>query len=115
MRLRQPYIDLIGIWKGFGYPDRRNFQWDSKARIRIWNGNNCHFVVFSDLDEPDSGTSITNSSENLATFIRAITLLSASAKLITGKKKSLLLLIPGTGKNTSLLAGSISSEKRRKL
>ena len=70
MRLRQPYIDLIGIWKGFGYPDHRNFQWDSKARIRIWNGNNCHFVVFSDLDEPDSGTSITNSSENLATFIR---------------------------------------------
>ena len=70
IRLRQPYIDLIGIWKGFGYLDRRNFHWDSKARIRIWNGNNCHFVVFSDLDEPDSGTSITNSSENLATLIR---------------------------------------------
>lgn len=70
MATRQPDIDLIGIWKGFGYLDRPNSQWDSKARIRLWTGDNCRLVVKSDLDEQDSGTSITNSSENLATLIR---------------------------------------------
>ena len=68
-KLKQPDLDIIGIWKGFGHQHGRE-KWDSKARIRIWKGNP-NFVVMSDLDEDDTGSSITNSSEYLATLIKA--------------------------------------------
>ncbi len=65
----QPLIDNIVIWRGFGYPHKPNNPWDSKCRLRIWNQNPV-IVLFSDLDIPDTGTSITNCCENLATIVQ---------------------------------------------
>ncbi|MDJ0599566.1 MAG: hypothetical protein QNJ37_12070 [Crocosphaera sp.] len=61
-------IDKIIIWKGFGYPHQQNSNWDSKCRLRIWNTYPMAIVV-SDLNEPKTGTSITNCSENLLTLV----------------------------------------------
>ncbi|EAZ88230.1 hypothetical protein [Crocosphaera chwakensis] len=58
-------IDRIISWHGFGYPDKPNKPLDSKCRLRIWQQDPV-IVLFSDLNEEDTGTSITNCSENLA-------------------------------------------------
>jgi hypothetical protein len=65
----QPLIDAIVIWRGFGYPHKPNNPWDSKCRLRIWQQNPV-IVLFSDLDIPNTGTSITNCCENLATIVQ---------------------------------------------
>lgn len=65
----QPNTDIIAIWKGFGRIDQRNGLFESKCRIRIWQLHDKNIVLFSDLDKPDTGTSITNCSENLATLV----------------------------------------------
>ena len=62
-------IDYIISWHGFGYPDRRSELWDSLCRVRIWQQKPI-IVLFSDLNEEDTGTSITNCSENLATLVQ---------------------------------------------
>ncbi|WP_157951274.1 hypothetical protein [Cyanothece sp. BG0011] len=65
----QPIIDNIIIWKGFGYPHKPNNPWDSKCRLRIWQQNPV-IVLFSDLDIPDTGTSITNCCENISSIVQ---------------------------------------------
>ncbi|MGB3508017.1 MAG: hypothetical protein WBA93_01980 [Microcoleaceae cyanobacterium] len=62
--------DCIILWRGFGRP--RSGNWESKCRVRIWHhdSQSATVVLFSDLDEEDSGTSITNASENIATLVR---------------------------------------------
>lgn len=62
--------DCIVVWRGFGRP--RSGKWDSKCRVRIWHddSHSATVVLFSDLDEDDTGTSITNASENVATLVR---------------------------------------------
>ncbi|NEP59732.1 MAG: hypothetical protein F6J86_06180 [Symploca sp. SIO1B1] len=68
----KPDVDVIAIWKGFGRELHEPGLWESKARVRIWKGDECFptVVVFSDLDESGTGTSITNCSENLATRVK---------------------------------------------
>ncbi|WP_013325546.1 hypothetical protein [Gloeothece verrucosa] len=68
--LNEPDIDVIAVWSGHGYPDRPNALYESTARVRIWKKKSPLIVVFSDLDAEDSGTSITNCSENLATLVK---------------------------------------------
>ena len=62
--------DCIIVWRGFGRS--RSGNWDSKCRVRIWHddSHSATVVLFSDLDEDDTGTSITNASENVATLVR---------------------------------------------
>lgn len=62
--------DCIIVWRGFGLPS--SGKWDSKCRVRIWRDDtqSLTVVVFSDLDDEDTGTSITNASENVATLVR---------------------------------------------
>lgn len=62
-------IDRILFWHGFGYANRNSESWYSSCRVRIWK-NNPVIVLFSDLDEHDTGTSITNCSENLAGIVQ---------------------------------------------
>lgn len=66
----QPDIDVLAKWPGFGYRDQKNRPWESIARVRIWRNKTPIIVVFSDLDSEDTGTSITNSSEYLATLVK---------------------------------------------
>ncbi|WP_013324636.1 hypothetical protein [Gloeothece verrucosa] len=68
--LNSPDIDIIAVWPGFGKPDCKNAQFDSTARVRIWTNKTPVIVVFSDLDGLDTGCSITNCSENLATLVK---------------------------------------------
>lgn len=72
----QLITDVIAVWKGFGHPNQRNGLFESKCRLRIWRclrqakpTQDKHIVLFSDLDEQDTGTSITNCSENIATLV----------------------------------------------
>lgn len=67
--IRNPDLDLIGVWKGHGFSSQKNSRFDSRARIRIWKGEP-NYVLFTDLDERDTGVSITNCCENLATLVR---------------------------------------------
>ncbi len=71
MNDRKPDIDVIGVWKGRGCELNKTHLWDSKARVRVWHGADVHptMVVFSDIDEQEVGTSITNSSEYIATKV----------------------------------------------
>ncbi len=62
-------IDRILFWHGFGYPHKESESWYSSCRVRIWRQNPV-IVLFSDLNEEDTGTSITNCSENLATLVQ---------------------------------------------
>ena len=64
-----PTIDKIIIWHGFGYPHRKSESWDSSCRLRIWQQQPI-IVLFSDLNEDNTGTSLTNCSENLATLVQ---------------------------------------------
>ena len=65
----KPIVDNLIVWHGFGYPHRRSESWYSFCRVRIWQQNPV-VVLFSDLNEEDTGTSITNCSENLATIVQ---------------------------------------------
>lgn len=67
--------DVVARWKGYGHLDRRNYDFDSRARVRIWKGTDERykqptFVLISDLDEEDTGVSIISCSECLATNLR---------------------------------------------
>ncbi len=52
-------------WKGFG---NGNGDWDSFCRLLIFDSDESTFVVVSDLGM-DTGTSITNSAEHIATLV----------------------------------------------
>ena len=62
--------DETYIWKGRGTPqDAKNSNcWESSCRMRIWQGETT-IILWTDLLEEDSGTSITNSAEGLATLV----------------------------------------------
>ena len=62
----KPKSDVIFKWVGFGDGHFRG--WKSWCRVRIWKSNRT-IVLMSDLDEEDTGTSITNSVENVMTLI----------------------------------------------
>ncbi len=65
-------LDTIFTWKGAGQELQQSNQnyWDSKCQLRIYQSYSMpSIVICSDLDELDTGTSITNSVENLATLI----------------------------------------------
>ncbi|YAF99299.1 MAG: hypothetical protein AB3A66_28060 (plasmid) [Nodularia sp. CChRGM 3473] len=65
-------LDTTFIWKGAGLEQqqRNPRMWDSKCRLRIYQAYSMpNIVICSDLDEQDTGTSITNSVENVATLI----------------------------------------------
>lgn len=65
-------LDTIFTWKGSGQPiqQRKPNYWDSKCQLRIYQPYSMPCIVLcSDLDEEDTGTSITNSLENVATLI----------------------------------------------
>ncbi|WGV29194.1 hypothetical protein [Halotia branconii] len=65
-------LDTLFVWKGGGHElHQRNPKcWDSKCRLRIYQAYLMpNIIICSDLDESDTGTSITNSVENLATLI----------------------------------------------
>ncbi len=62
-------LDRILFWHGYGYPDRESESWYSSCRLRIWKQTPV-IVLFSDLNEEDTGTSITNCSENLASLVQ---------------------------------------------
>ncbi|MGK7931698.1 MAG: hypothetical protein AB4041_09720 [Microcystaceae cyanobacterium] len=72
MTTNKPTIDAIAIWQGYGYHHRKSESWDSLCRLRVWKPTETIpvIVIFSDLNEEDTGTSITNCSENLATMIK---------------------------------------------
>ena len=72
MTTNKPAIDAIAIWKGYEYHNRKSESWSSICRLRVWKPTEIRpvIVIFSDLNEEDTGTSITNCSENLATMIR---------------------------------------------
>ncbi|MCC5618458.1 hypothetical protein LC605_25905 [Nostoc sp. CHAB 5836] len=65
-------LDTIFTWKGSGQPmqQRNSNCWDSRCQLRIYQAYSMpNIVICSDLDEEDTGTSITNSVEGLATLI----------------------------------------------
>jgi len=65
-------IDTIFTWKGAGDELQQSNPkyWDSVCQVRIYQSYSMPCIVLcSDLDEPDTGTSITNSAEGLATLI----------------------------------------------
>ena len=62
-------IDYIISWHGFGYPHRKSESWESSCRLRIWQQNPV-IVLFSDLNEVGTGSSITGCSENLANIVQ---------------------------------------------
>ncbi|MBE9036045.1 hypothetical protein [aff. Roholtiella sp. LEGE 12411] len=65
-------VDNTFTWKGQGQEFERIYPriWDSKCRLRIYKSYSMpNIVICSDLDERDTGTSITNSVENLATLV----------------------------------------------
>ncbi len=62
----KPKTDVIFQWVGFGDGHFRG--WNSWCRVRIWKSGQI-IVLMSDLDE-DTGTSITNSVENVMSLIR---------------------------------------------
>ncbi|MBD2731157.1 hypothetical protein H6G96_33785 [Nostoc sp. FACHB-892] len=65
-------LDSIFTWKGAGrklQQSNPNY-WDSKCRLRIYRAFSIpNIIICSDLDEESTGTSITNSVENVATLI----------------------------------------------
>ncbi|QFS51296.1 hypothetical protein [Nostoc sphaeroides] len=65
-------LDSIFTWKGAGrelQQSNPNY-WDSKCRLRIYRAFSIPTIIIcSDLDEESTGTSITNSVENVATLI----------------------------------------------
>lgn len=63
----KPKTDVIFQWVGFG--DGHFKGWNSWCRVRIWKSDRT-IVLMSDLDEEDTGTSITNSVENVMSLIR---------------------------------------------
>lgn len=65
-------VDTIFTWKGIGHElqQKNSRWWDSKCQLRIYRSYSMpSIVICSDLDESDTGTSITNSVENVATLI----------------------------------------------
>lgn len=65
-------LDTIFIWKGAGHELQQSNPkyWDSKCQLRIYQSYSMPSIVLcSDLDEQDTGTSITNSVEGVATLI----------------------------------------------
>ena len=60
-------IDLTYIWFGDGHP-ASCATWESYCRLRIYRKSSYHVVVLSEPEE-ESGTSVTNAAEHLATRI----------------------------------------------
>jgi hypothetical protein len=64
-------------WQGFGSEARglwEGSRWESRCRLRIYQHDGKHIVVFTQSRDDDGtwsnpGTSITNSSENIATLV----------------------------------------------
>ncbi|MEB3884053.1 hypothetical protein [Lyngbya sp. CCY1209] len=61
-------IDAMFRWVGFG--NGSWYDWDSQCRVRVWRRAKGTVAVMSDLDEEDTGTSVTNSVENVMTLVR---------------------------------------------
>jgi hypothetical protein len=65
-------LNTIFEWKGSGmeHEQLNPKMWISKCRLRIYQSKSMpNIVICSDLDEDDTGTSITNSCERVATLI----------------------------------------------
>ncbi|WP_196520842.1 hypothetical protein [Nostoc sp. WHI] len=65
-------LDTIFTWKGAGHELQQSNPkyWDSICQLRIYQSYSMpSIIICSDLDEEDTGTSITNSVEGLATLI----------------------------------------------
>ncbi|MCG5062196.1 MAG: hypothetical protein KA714_30580 [Limnoraphis sp. WC205] len=64
----KPETDVIFQWVGFGSGQYRG--WNSFCRVRIFKTQDRTIVLMSDLDrDKETGTSITNSVENVMTLI----------------------------------------------
>lgn len=60
-------IDITFIWPGTGCPDAEA-TWESHCRLRLFRHDGRHVVVLTE-PEGNSGTSVTNAAEYLATRI----------------------------------------------
>ncbi|BBD70013.1 hypothetical protein NIES4072_72540 [Nostoc commune NIES-4072] len=65
-------LDTIFVWKGAGHELQQSNPkyWESICHLRIYQAYSMPSIILcSDLDEQNTGTSITNSAEGLATLI----------------------------------------------
>lgn len=70
-------IDQILKWRGFGEEATRGFHngsWESRCRLRIYRRGEQCIIIFTESREDEGaylnpGTSITNSSQNIATMV----------------------------------------------